>query len=229
MSALLVTLSQALHSKAILQNRLNLNEKLYFNITHLNYISMGSKWDMEPNITHIPPISRRRLSKCAKMAFGLTKDMIIDMPIIFSSYTGEINRCFDLLTNLKNEVSPTSFSLSVLNAIPAMLNIHAQNKSKILAISSRASFEYAIINALEFERALILSYFESLDNEFYSIKPFSIMIAAIISKGDKYSLSFNPSYQKADISEVRFLENFKNKKEWINHDGALAWKWQRNY
>ncbi|MCD8213229.1 MAG: beta-ketoacyl synthase chain length factor [Campylobacter sp.] len=200
-----------------------------FNIERINALSIGSNWDKEPDVSRVAPIARRRLSRCAKLIFGVTSDICLDVPIVFSSNLGEINRCCDLLSTLKNEVSPTSFSLSVLNAVPALLSIEAKNHNGIFAISAKAGFEYAVLNALKFERAVAISYFESVDREYFKLnKPFNIAIGAVITKGDEYELSYELSDQKADISEVSFLENFKQKSEWINHDGVLAWKWRRN-
>lgn len=199
-----------------------------FDISHLSYISLNSHWDKAPDISRVSPINRRRLSTCAKMAFDVINSIDLKIPIIFSSYVGEINRCFDLLENLKNEVSPTSFSLSVLNATAAQLNIALNNHSPILAISAKASFEMGVLSALRYQKAYVISYFEGIDKPYYKDEPCCVMIGALVSRGAKFSLNFKPSDKTAQISEICFLQNHK-KDEWIYHDGAFAWEWRREF
>lgn len=101
------------------------------------------------DLSFIPPIERRRLSDASKIAFSLLGDSPLQMPIIFSSQKGEINRCFTMLNDLAahNIASPTAFSLSVLNSTPALLAIAQKNNSEILAISAVDCLEYGLINA----------------------------------------------------------------------------------
>ena len=60
-----------------------------------------ARYKKEFDLAKIPPMQRRRLSSAAKCAFSLLSSFeSIDMPVIFSSYEGEINRCFELETAL---------------------------------------------------------------------------------------------------------------------------------
>lgn len=126
-----------------------------FDLDHICAISIDHNYDKTPDISRVAPVARRRLGDCARLSYGVSAGLDIDVPVVFSSYYAEINRCFDLLSNLKNEVSPASFSLSVLNAVAAMLSIEHKNTSEILAISARASVEYAILNALKFQKRML--------------------------------------------------------------------------
>ncbi len=101
------------------------------------------------NLNFIPVIERRRLSDASKIAFSLLGDSPLKMPIVFSSQKGEINRCFTMLNDLAAHhiTSPTAFSLSVLNATPALLAIAQKNHSEILAISAVDCLEYGLVNA----------------------------------------------------------------------------------
>ncbi len=101
------------------------------------------------NLNFIPVIERRRLSDASKIAFSLLGDSPLKMPIVFSSQKGEINRCFAMLNDLAvyHTTSPTAFSLSVLNATPALLAIAQKNHSEILAISAVDCLEYGLVNA----------------------------------------------------------------------------------
>ncbi len=120
------------------QNRAN-----QANLQRLNAL----KKDLD--LSFIPPIERRRLSDASKIAFSLLGDSPLQMPIIFSSQKGEINRCFTMLNDLAahNIASPTAFSLSVLNSTPALLAIAQKNNSEILAISAVDCLEYGLVNA----------------------------------------------------------------------------------
>ena len=91
-----------------------------------------ARYKKEFDLAKIPPLQRRRLSSAAKCAFSLLSSFeSINMPVIFSSYEGEINRCFELETALAKAepVSPTSFSLSVHNAISSLSINEAKNKN----------------------------------------------------------------------------------------------------
>ena len=101
------------------------------------------------DLSFIPPIERRRLSDASKIAFSLLGSSSLKIPIIFSSQKGEINRCFAMLNDLAshNITSPTAFSLSVLNATPALLAIAQKNHSEIVAVSALDALEYGLINA----------------------------------------------------------------------------------
>ncbi len=101
------------------------------------------------DLSFIPVIERRRLSEASKITLGLLGDSPLHCPIVFSSQKGEINRCFGMLQELAihHITSPTAFSLSVLNATPALLAITQKNHSEILAISAVDCFEYGLINA----------------------------------------------------------------------------------
>ena len=64
-----------------------------------------ARYKKEFDLAKIPPMQRRRLSSAAKCAFSLLSSFeSIDMPVIFSSYEGEINRCFELETALAKAV-----------------------------------------------------------------------------------------------------------------------------
>lgn len=101
------------------------------------------------DLSFISVIERRRSSEASKITLGLLGDSPLHCPIVFSSQKGEINRCFGMLQELAihHLTSPTAFSLSVLNATPALLAIAHKNHSEILAISAVDCFEYGLINA----------------------------------------------------------------------------------
>lgn len=149
-------------------------------------------------LSHLSPLERRRLSNASKCVFSLLQPKIKEwnldsIPIVFSSTLGEINRCFSMLLSLQDSylLSPTSFSMSVLNATPALLAIAHNNNAEISAISANPSLEYAMINAYmrlqeatnkeaknkaanknaeHTNKVLVLSYYEGLAREYLTYK-----------------------------------------------------------
>lgn len=214
--------------------------KVKFHIELVGAVSINSHWDRACDVSRVAPVARRRLSDAAKMAFDLTSYKRLCMPIVFSSHIGELSRCLDMLERLHSEVSPTSFSLSVLNAIPAMLAIDAGSHAPIMAISARSSVENGILSSLSHDQAFLISYFEGARKNYISDEPFCIAVGAIITRNlDKislqdinnpngiYELSFSANVQKPHVSEEIFLQNFGVSDRWSSFDGELEWLWQK--
>ena len=78
--------------------------------------------DTPPKVDFLPAMQRRRLSLSARLLFAAAHPLLAEgesCPLVLASHDGEINRSFDLWATLlrDNEVSPTSFGLSVHNAL----------------------------------------------------------------------------------------------------------------
>src|SRR5690554_5707018 len=78
--------------------------------------------DVQPDVSFLPPMQRRRLSPLARMVFHVAwplADKRARQPVVFSSRHGETPRNLALLTQLGlgEALSPTHFSLSVHNAV----------------------------------------------------------------------------------------------------------------
>lgn len=220
-----------------------MQNKVYFNISKFDaIIDTGSNlseleiYKKSPDLTHIAPIERRRLSKGARFCISLLKECD-EMPVIFSSKHGEINRCFSLQSNLARlePLSPASFCISVHNAIVAQNAIFAKNRAEISAISTNLSLENGILNAVakfdEFDKIAIISYFESINNELMSAGDLIYAILVVVEKGKNFSIEISPNNEPnlANLtknSDFEFLLNLKNhKKSWITKEQDLSWKW----
>lgn len=189
------------------------------------------------NLEGIAPLERRRLSNGAKSVMSLIDSSKI--PIIFSSYKGEINRCFALLEMLAKEkiVSPTSFSLSVLNAIPALCSIYHKNQSEILSIASQASLEYGVLNAVlklqsnpAIKECFVLSYYEGEGAEYYYHNSICSLVLLKIALGDSVVLSLQESLGKENLtnhSDWNFLLQYEKNNLWEYDDGKNLWQWQK--
>lgn len=199
-------------------------------------------------LSAIPPLDRRRLGRASKAIFSLLspnlQDGLRDCPIVFSSKVGEINRCFSLLENLAsgNGISPTAFSLSVLNATPATLAIREKNYTEITALSSKDFLEVGICNAAlklsEYSKVLVIVFSEGVAQKYYSPTfyeqenpqevPFWCF-CAIVCRGNTFLLEYAEDSCKIDelknltnALELVKIKRSKSSALWDNN----AWKWE---
>lgn len=191
------------------------------------------KYHKEPMLSHIAPIERRRLDQGAKGVFTLLQDC--QCPIIFSSFNGEINRSLKMYETLKQDqlIAPTTFSLSVLNAIPALCAILFKNFNEIIAISNCMSVEYGFLNAFlllqqeNVSECLIIAYREI--EKFFS--PNGVVILALrVKKGSKFQLKQSQNEKcflnkKREESEIVFLKNYDKHMSWLSFSCQEQWEW----
>ncbi|WP_158336121.1 beta-ketoacyl synthase chain length factor [Campylobacter iguaniorum] len=182
------------------------------------------------DLSQISPLNRRKLSNTAKFIYSSILDFgQFDMPIVFASNFGEINRCIDLLSELSGSslVSPNSFSASVLNAPVASIGILRQIHSPIYAISSSAPVEDAMICAIsklnEFQQICVIAYEEDALSEFKQC------VAFIIKNGDSCELCFEEFDKNAQIQKENpkstevFVKNYPNNFSFTGD--KLIYKW----
>jgi hypothetical protein len=105
------------------------------------------------DIAFVEPIIRRRLSSLSKMAIKVAHDCAAEygeVRVVFASRHGELRRTTDILDDLAADqpVSPTAFSLSVLNAMTGIFGIACDNGAPATAISAGAeALGYALLEA----------------------------------------------------------------------------------
>lgn len=106
-----------------------------------------------PDVGFVEPMLRRRLSSLARMTLGVAYACAGDVPdvrIVFASRHGELTRTMTMLESLADggEVSPTLFSMSVLNASAGLFAMLQKNTAPATAISAgHASFGYGLLEA----------------------------------------------------------------------------------
>jgi hypothetical protein len=105
-----------------------------------------------PDIGFIEPIVRRRLSTLSKVALKVAHDCVAEdaVRVVFASRHGELRRTTDILRSISagEPVSPTAFSLSVLNAMTGVFGIARGDRSAASAISAGAqTLGYALLEA----------------------------------------------------------------------------------
>lgn len=155
-----------------------------------------------PDLDFLPAMQRRRLSPLSRLVFTVAWPVLSqypNCPVVFCSRNGEINRSFQLLIELAkgNGVSPTSFGLSVHNAIAGQLAIHHGNHAEQSAISANANgLEYAMLEAWLLlqdgaDKVLVLYASDPLDAQ-YEINierdPFPLACALLVENGSEWFL-----------------------------------------
>jgi hypothetical protein len=182
-------------------------------------------------------LEQRRMGIALKSAlsivnsFNLSPNELKSTPIIFSSFSGEIKQCVTLLNNLKDDfVSPTAFSLSVLNATPAQMAILYQNQNEISSISAKNSLEYGIIDAfIKPNQKVILINYEEFSNDLVDFSYYTLGLLLDKSAGRICSLEFSqnqPKDYQIYTSAFSLLKALNNNlcSNW-NIDSTLRWSW----
>lgn len=95
------------------------------------------------DLDFIEPIVRRRLSSLSRIALKVAHDCASDLQsvrVVFASRHGELRRTTDILRAVSEgePVSPTSFSLAVLNAMTGIFGIARGDRAPASAISAGA-------------------------------------------------------------------------------------------
>jgi len=109
--------------------------------------------DSEPGVRAMPAMLRRRAGFLGKMALEAAYQCIgaqKNIPTVFCSRHGEVSRSLEMLSAMaKGEpISPTSFGMSVHNAIGGLFSIARADKSNNMAIAAgTSSVENAVIEA----------------------------------------------------------------------------------
>lgn len=152
------------------------------------------------------------------------------MPLVFCSRLGEINRCFSLLGSMDESVSPSSFCVSVLNAIAAQNAIFTQNHAEISTISAACALENGAIiaatrlkeSAEEFgsaqdanedgkdgecksnnDKIALLCYFEEVNNDYLKRCDFACALLLVLQRGDDVQIEISPHVVDAQKSAPR--------------------------
>jgi Beta-ketoacyl synthase, N-terminal domain len=115
-----------------------------------NYLISG---DATAPVNAMPPMLRRRAGFLGKMALEVAYQCLgqrVDVPTVFASRHGDAARSVDLLLDLSRDVpiSPTSFGLSVHNAIGGLFSIaRGDHSSNVALAAGQSSVEHAVIEA----------------------------------------------------------------------------------
>ncbi|HBO37517.1 MAG TPA: hypothetical protein DD638_02520 [Pasteurellaceae bacterium] len=203
--------------------------------------------DYSPKLAFLPALKRRRLSDSARLFFEAAWDIVeqdADLPVVYASLNSEVNRSFALWKTLLQEgdISPTSFSLSVHNALIGQWSELCQVKNEVTSLTARQdNLEIALMEAYlllnEGYSKVLVVIAESPLYEQYNAKPvkrqpFSYALAMVVEPGKQYQLSLC-----SDLSNICTQDNaltwvknqYLNQFQWKTESSTGGiWKWQKN-
>lgn len=134
----------------------------------------------DPDVSAIPPMQRRRMSRLSKMALSAALDAAGDQPIdysIFCSQHGEIVRTRQILSSISEgtEISPMAFAQSVHNTASGLFTIITASNAASTSIASGAgTFAAAWVEAQSYlssnptHRVLLVDFDEVIPDEYQS-------------------------------------------------------------
>jgi len=171
-----------------------------------------------PALSEMPAMQRRRLEKVGRIALQVAywcqTAEVADIPLVFASRHGDIQRTYEMLEVLARQeaLSPTSFGLSIHNAIVAQYSIARQLKQNYLAVAAgKSTAEAAVIEAIGLlndgaEEVMVVMYDGLLPEayrEFQDENSAEYAWAWRLRKAGLQELSFSLSTMKADESVVQ--------------------------
>lgn len=208
----------------------------------------SAEWEcFSPKLAFLPAIKRRRLSDSARLffeaAWNITKNET-DLPVVYASSNSEISRNFGLWHTLLQEgdVSPTSFSLSVHNALVGQWSEMRQVKSETTAImAQKDNLETALLEAYlllnEGWKKVLVVIAESELNQQYNVQPlkyppFAYALAMMVEAGEGYNLKLSekPTALLAQDNALEWVKNYYSGiSSWQTAaSGGGVWQWQKN-
>lgn len=197
--------------------------------------------EIKPELPFLPALQRRRLSLSARLMFQAAYETIGDAhcPTVFVSHDGEINRSFELWQTLlrDGDVSPTSFGLSVHNALVGQWSILRGDTHENTALAAQQDgWELAITEAVALlhdgaERVLVVAADEPLRQPDIVVRraPFAYAVAALLEHGENWQLSHQAHAQAQGdyFGAINWVKNMiLQKNHFTQYYQHSAWQWQ---
>lgn len=202
--------------------------------------------DQAPDVSFLPAMHRRRLSRLARMAFAVgwpLADGLRDVPLVFVSRHGETPRTFAILSDLAEEqpLSPTQFSLSVHNAVIGLWSIMRGETCEMSAIAASADgFEQGLLEAAgllhDGAPAVLLIIVEEQPPAAYrdwvDDVPFDYALGLLLTPGNSWSLALGKqdATYPVVVSEPHALSWLRNlltgQAGWTHAGKRRTWHWQ---
>lgn len=216
--------------------------------TEQQWFEQQGEWaDNAPQLAFLPAMKRRRLSASARLFFEAAWELVgenANIPVVYASNNGEINRSFELWHSLLTEgdVSPTSFSLSVHNALVGQWSEFRQVTTETNAITaSKDNLETALLEAYLLlndgaERVLVVVSESPLEAKFNAQpvyrQPFAYALALVVEKGAQYRLqllSENRSLAFVDNALHFVHQQHQKAHSWLTHaSNGGVWQWLKS-
>ncbi|MGP0171790.1 beta-ketoacyl synthase chain length factor [Pseudomonas sp. NCHU5208] len=200
----------------------------------------------QPDVSFLPAMQRRRLSRLARMMFHVAWPLADEqgaLPLVFASRHGETPRTLAILGELAKDepLSPTQFSLSVHNAIIGLWSILRNDTSEMTAMSAAGDgLEQALLEAngllAEGAPAVLLVIAEELPPDLYTSHiddiPFSYALALLLKPGRTWTLSLAPADSGIPAAwphPLNLLRAFYGEQRTLIHYcKGRQWIWSRN-
>lgn len=201
--------------------------------------------EYKPDLAFLPPMQRRRLSSAARLMCAAAwplADAHPDAALVFASHDGEINRSFDLWPELlKNHtVSPTSFGLSVHNALPGQWSMLRGDMREHTALAVGADgLESTLAEACALLREgcpeVLTVWVDEPLHTAYAVAaeraPVPYALAMVIRPGSRYQLSLaagdgstGDAYWGA-LEWIRFM--LSGSPHTLRRYGSRQWHWRQ--
>ncbi|WP_339432242.1 MULTISPECIES: beta-ketoacyl synthase chain length factor [unclassified Pseudomonas] len=203
--------------------------------------------DAAPDVSFLPAMQRRRLSRLARMAFSVgwpLADGREHLPLVFVSRHGETPRTYEILSDLAKDepLSPTQFSLSVHNAIIGLWSIMRGETSEMTALAAAGDgLEHGMLEAAallnEGAPAVLLVITEEQPPEAYwqwiDDVPFPYALGLLLTPGTDWRLSLNSTSQALSKAQwphaLSLLRTLLGQQPHCQHAWKnRLWTWQRN-
>ncbi|MDU9389511.1 beta-ketoacyl synthase chain length factor [Pseudomonas sp. zfem002] len=200
--------------------------------------------DAAPDVSFLPAMQRRRLSRLARMAFAVgwpLAEGLERLPLVFVSRHGETPRTFEILSDLSHgqPLSPTQFSLSVHNAVIGLWSILRGETSEMTAIAADGDgFEQGVLEAAgllhDGAPAVLLIVAEEQPPEVYrpwiSDVPCDYALGLLLTPGEEWSLSLQgePTAVAVEPHALSWLRSLLDERTTCTHTlKDRTWNWQR--
>lgn len=203
--------------------------------------------DAAPDVSFLPAMQRRRLSRLARMAFSVgwpLADGRENLPLVFVSRHGETPRTYEILSDLATEqpLSPTQFSLSVHNAIIGLWSIMRGETSEMTALAAAGDgLEHGMLEAAallhEGAPAVLLIITEEQPPAAYSQwiddVPFPYAVGLLLTPGTDWRLTLNSTSQALSNARwphaLNLLRTLLGQQSLCQHAWKnRVWTWQRS-
>ncbi len=189
---------------------------------------------------------RRRLSLLAKMALKVAHDCVHDLPavrFVYASRHGELTRTTSMLDDLAagESISPTAFSMAVLNSSAGLFSILRHDTTPSTAISASAeSFGNGLLEAYmqlvdDPERPVLLVYADEPAPDVYGrIEPedsSAHAIGLLLQSGAPNAIACTSAPKNQTLSSESqsraFLRCLEGASDSSWHGVGKSWAWSR--
>lgn len=201
-------------------------------------------------LSSVPVNLKRRLSPLAKTVLCAINQCDPSkgcMPVVFSSTHGELAKSLEMIKLIEagEEISPTTFSLSVHNAIAGLFSIVWGNTAEITVLASgEDGIASAFIESLgllqEGAGEVLMVFYDEPLPDFYPAEPFQLSIdsrCAVVLKiakdGEGQAMQFQRGEQCGYVGEqpiqLPLLRQFLSGTDRQLHINTLknSWHWQK--